>query len=124
MSPEISRRRSERLRSRVEGKDSPLWLHALLFIVTFITMTYAGSTSSDSIVGLFITGLPYSITLIMILLSHEMGHYLAARRFGVRATLPYFIPFPSIIGTMGALIKLKPQYRTSACFYTSEPPGP
>ena len=56
---------------------------------------------------LLLSGLPYSLTLIGILLCHEFGHYFAARRFGVSATLPYFIPFPSIIGTMGAVIKTR-----------------
>jgi Predicted membrane-associated Zn-dependent proteases 1 len=49
---------------------------------------------------------------------HEFGHYFAARRFGVDATLPYFIPFPSIVGTMGAVIKTKsPIPHRRALFY-------
>jgi membrane-associated protease RseP (regulator of RpoE activity) len=41
-----------------------------------------------------------------ILLAHEMGHYLAARWYRVRATLPFFIPFPSLAGTLGAFIMI------------------
>ncbi len=58
-------------------------------------------------------GVPYALLLMGMLLSHEMGHYIAARRNGVRATLPYFIPFPSFLlgvfpfGTLGAVIQLR-----------------
>ena len=53
-------------------------------------------------------GAPFSFTIMAILLSHEMGHYLTARHYGVKASLPYFIPFPfSIIGTMGAFILIR-----------------
>jgi membrane-associated protease RseP (regulator of RpoE activity) len=53
-------------------------------------------------------GLPFSLTLLLILLTHEMSHYVASRKHNVSATLPYFIPAPSIIGTFGAIIKMKP----------------
>jgi membrane-associated protease RseP (regulator of RpoE activity) len=67
---------------------------------------------------MFTSGLPYSLTLLTILLFHEFGHYFAARRFGVNATLPYFMPFPSIIGTMGAVIKTRtPIPHRRALFY-------
>lgn len=105
MRPEVEI--SERTYSRKEEKDTPLWIHILLFFVTLITTTIAGASSADSIGEIILSGLPFSLTIITILLSHEMGHYLAARYFGVKATLPYFIPFPSIIGTMGAVIKIK-----------------
>jgi membrane-associated protease RseP (regulator of RpoE activity) len=42
-----------------------------------------------------------------IFLFHEMGHYLQARRHGVPASLPYFVPFPSLFGTMGAVIHMR-----------------
>ena len=55
-------------------------------------------------------GLSFSLSLIFILLSHEMGHYVACRIYGVDATLPFFIPTPPMIGpagTLGAVIKIK-----------------
>jgi membrane-associated protease RseP (regulator of RpoE activity) len=52
-------------------------------------------------------GLPFSLTLMIILLSHELSHYFASRSHRTEATLPYFIPAPSIIGTFGAFIKMK-----------------
>jgi len=54
-------------------------------------------------------GIQFSISLLVILFSHEMGHYLACRRYGVSATLPFFIPAPPlfIAGTFGAFIKIR-----------------
>lgn len=54
-------------------------------------------------------GLSFSLSLLFILISHEMGHYVACRIYGVDATLPYFIPTPPLIGpagTFGAFIKI------------------
>jgi len=54
-------------------------------------------------------GLPYCLTVLGILGAHELGHYLACRRYGVRATWPHFIPvpFPQSYGTMGAFIRIR-----------------
>lgn len=54
-------------------------------------------------------------TLMLILLAHEMGHYVVARRHGFSLSLPYFIPFPFAFGTLGAVIRLRsmPQSRTA-----------
>jgi len=49
----------------------------------------------------------YATVLISILLAHEMGHYLTCRYYRIDATLPFFIPAPTLIGTMGAFIKIK-----------------
>jgi membrane-associated protease RseP (regulator of RpoE activity) len=72
-----------------------LRIQVLLFVLTVL---------STALVG----GWAYSGFVILILLFHEMGHYFAARYYGVRATLPFFIPFPlSIFGTFGAVIKMQ-----------------
>lgn len=95
-----------------------VWINILLFIVTFITTTLAQPALSDSPGDNLFSGLQYSCTLMAILSAHEFGHYFAARRFGVDATLPYFIPFPSLIGTMGAVIKTRsPIPHRRALFY-------
>lgn len=54
-------------------------------------------------------GITFSASLISILAAHEMGHYVACRRYGVKATLPFFIPAPPpfLAGTFGAFIKIK-----------------
>lgn len=57
-----------------------------------------------------IDGLSFSVSLLFILISHEMGHYVACRIYGVDATLPFFIPMPPMIGpagTFGAFIRIK-----------------
>jgi len=59
--------------------------------------------------GLLLAGATFATTLLAILLSHEMGHYLACRYYGVSATLPFFIPAPPLFlaGTFGAFIKIR-----------------
>lgn len=52
-------------------------------------------------------GVPFSASMLGILGAHEMGHYVFARRHGIDATPPFFIPFPTLLGTMGAVIRLK-----------------
>jgi membrane-associated protease RseP (regulator of RpoE activity) len=53
-----------------------------------------------------LAGLPFSLTLLAILLAHEGGHFLAARYHRVDATLPYFLPSP-VLGTFGAFIRVR-----------------
>jgi membrane-associated protease RseP (regulator of RpoE activity) len=55
----------------------------------------------------FLAGLPYSLTLLLILGAHELGHYFAARAHHMKVTLPYFIPVPFGLGTFGAFIQLR-----------------
>jgi membrane-associated protease RseP (regulator of RpoE activity) len=57
--------------------------------------------------GRLLLGLPFAFTLMGILLAHELGHYFACRYYGISATYPYFIPAPTIIGTMGAFIRIR-----------------
>jgi len=93
-------------------------VNIILFFITFFTTTWAQHGSGDYLYQRLLGGLPYSLTLMSILAFHEFGHYFAARKFGVDATLPYFIPFPSLIGTMGAVIKTKsPIPHRRALFY-------
>jgi len=62
-------------------------------------------------------GLPFSLTLLLILLAHEMGHYLACQYYRVEATLPFFLPAPTLIGTLGAFIRIRsPIYTRKALF--------
>jgi len=80
-----------------------IWINILLLIATFFTTTFIGATMFENfdIIG----GISYSLAIMFVLGLHEMGHYVFARRWGMRTSLPYFIPFPSIIGTLGAIIK-------------------
>ena len=53
-------------------------------------------------------GIPYSFSLLLILLCHEFGHYLTARHYRVDASLPYFLPMPfTMVGTLGAFIRIR-----------------
>jgi len=54
-----------------------------------------------------LAGLPFAFTLMGILLAHELGHYFTCRYYGMTASYPYFIPFPSLFGTMGAFIRIR-----------------
>ena len=107
-----------------------LWLHILLLLMTVFTTTLVGAHMQYNFshnlpffdlesdlnifsVGmrsteLFRAGLPFSLTLLTILMAHEMGHYLACVYYGVDATLPFFMPAPTpITGTLGAFIRIR-----------------
>lgn len=100
----------------VEKKEK-IWINIVLLILTFITTTIAGAEWIRGFGTQFefselAIGLPYSISILFVLSCHEFGHYFAARYHKVKATLPYFIPFPSLLGflnfgTLGAVIKTK-----------------
>ena len=100
-----------------------LLVHLALFLGAFYTVTLAGSfTAAESVLlaepdlssatalnpRFLVLGLPYSVCLLAILAVHEMGHYVACRRYGVDASLPYFLPgIPILIGTFGAFIRIR-----------------
>lgn len=87
------------------------FLHILLFILTIFSTLIVGALQAGADIwkepGQIYKGLPFSLTLMIILLSHEFAHFFSSRNHGVKATLPYFIPAPNIIGTFGAFIKMK-----------------
>jgi membrane-associated protease RseP (regulator of RpoE activity) len=87
-----------------------------VFILGQMAIPYPGGVHLPTLV----LGAPFAFPFLGVLLAHEMGHYVAARVHRVRATLPYFIPFPpyfSIIGTVGAFIRLKgPTIRRAVLF--------
>ncbi|MBN2516181.1 MAG: site-2 protease family protein [Deltaproteobacteria bacterium] len=92
-------------------KNSLPYLHIFLFIITVITTLIAGALQEG--VNLLEQpssiwrGMPFSFTLLLILGTHELGHYVMSNKHQVDVTLPYFIPAPSFIGTFGAVIKMK-----------------
>ena len=69
-------------------------------------------------------GIPFSLTLMGILLAHEFGHFVVAERNGVYATLPYFIPAPTLIGTFGAVIRIKSPIRSRQALFDIGIAGP
>jgi len=101
--------------------NTRIFLHALLFILTVFSMLLTGvevppeAIPADGSFPLMLllknifTGWPFALSMMGILLAHEMGHYLACRYYGVPATLPFFIPAPFIspLGTLGAFIAMR-----------------
>jgi membrane-associated protease RseP (regulator of RpoE activity) len=87
-------------------------LHIVLFVLT---------VASTLIVG----GPAYSFAIILILLGHEMGHYLMSRRYGIKATLPFFLPFPlPPFGTLGAVIRMESTVSTRKALFDTGVAGP
>jgi Zn-dependent protease len=125
------------------------WLHALLLLTTFATTLTVGArlqynfahnlpilSDTNDTLPMFpvswiyhqpsrlLLGLPFSLTLMGILLAHEMGHYLYCKRYGVYATLPFFIPAPTLIGTLGAFIRIKSRIRSRDALFDIGIAGP
>jgi membrane-associated protease RseP (regulator of RpoE activity) len=104
--------------------------HILLFIATLFTTTLAGALMEASPNIPFwpqlYKGLPFSLTLLTILLFHEFGHYFMARKHRVDATLPYFIPAPPpfILGTFGAVIKMRSPVSSKRALFDIGVAGP
>jgi len=90
-------------------------IHAGLFLVTFLTTSLAGVQWLNMLpteLSNFTFGITYGVLIMLMLGSHEFGHYIAARTHGVDTTLPYFLPFPSFLGifpfgTLGAVIRIR-----------------
>jgi len=69
-------------------------------------------------------GVPFSFTLLVILMAHEMGHFIACRIYGIDASYPYFIPAPSIFGTFGAFIRIRSPITTRRALFDVGVAGP
>ena len=89
-------------------------LNVALFAVTLVTTTIVGASYAgvavEELGTRWTSGLPFSLTLMSILLAHEMGHYVLARLHGMPVTLPFFlpgIPLPPLPGTFGAFIRMR-----------------
>ncbi|MGA2744508.1 MAG: site-2 protease family protein [Candidatus Sulfotelmatobacter sp.] len=125
------------------------WLHALLLLATAFTTLVVGARMEFNFLhnlppfayegewlpffplgwvmaqpSRLLLGIPFSATLLGILFAHEMGHYLFCRYYRVRATLPFFIPAPTLIGTLGAVIRIKAPIRSRAALFDIGIAGP
>ncbi len=124
------------------------WIHILLFLATIFTTLVVGArmefnfahklpifyTGYDSLSIFPLTwalrsshlllGIPFASTLMLILFAHEMGHYVYCRRYRVGATLPFFIPFPTLFGTLGAFIRIRAPIRSRSDLFDIGIAGP
>lgn len=131
-----------------EGRLRIFWnryKHLILLILTFMTTYFMGMvevTSFDSLVNgveqaqltqlltLQITpqqhfaALVYTLALLGFLGAHEMGHYFMCRHYGIKATLPYFLPNPLIFGSFGAVIRIKSPIRNKKMLFDVGIAGP
>ncbi len=109
-------------------------LHAGLFLITFITTLIAGTEWTTGKPGPYdlhdlMRGIPYAVSILFILGVHEFGHYFASVYHKVKATLPFFIPFPPVMGffnfgTMGAVIKTKSPIPNNKAMFDIGAAGP
>jgi Zn-dependent protease len=74
--------------------------------------------------ALLAMGIPFSFTLLLILFTHEMGHYVACRIYGINASYPYFIPAPTLFGTFGAFIRIRSPITTRRALFDVGLAGP
>ena len=100
------------LAGRGASRQTRPLINLLLFLATIITTTFMGAALFQGIDVLreplrITAGLPYSLTLLAILGAHELGHYFTARYYGIQVTLPFFIPVPFFLGTLGAFIQMR-----------------
>ncbi len=125
------------------------WVHILLLATAFLTMLVVGArmqfnfnhdlapfAAGNEYITYFpiewalgapsrlLMGVPFAASLMLILLAHEMGHYVYCRRYHVQATLPFFIPAPTLIGTLGAVIRIKSPIRSRAALFDIGIAGP
>lgn len=135
----------------VELSTPRVLLHCALLLLTAISTTLTGAAfslpvQSESVVGSLVgpilaalretttgnfdplaKGLLFTFTLLTILGAHELGHYFACRHYGIRATLPFFIPAPPMItlfGTFGAVIKIKEPIKSRRALFDIGIAGP
>jgi Zn-dependent protease len=133
----------------VRPRRTRWWLYGLFLLLTFFSTMVVGArmeanflrhlpvfSLNDDTLSLFpivwiaqtpsnlLMGLPFSLTLMFILFAHEMGHYLYCRHYRVYATPPFFVPFPSLIGTLGAFIRIKSPIPSRAALFDIGIAGP
>lgn len=112
------------------GIDGIPWTNVFLFVATVISTLYAGARwyyvpnpFANPILAVT-EAWPFALAVLGVLGIHELGHYVMSRYHNVEATLPYFLPMPSIIGTMGAVIQMKGQMPNRKALFDIGVAGP
>ncbi|MFA0834636.1 MAG: site-2 protease family protein [Methanobacterium formicicum] len=104
-----------------EKGQSKIHVNLILLLATIGTTIFAGYYLGQ---GDMWKAVAFAIALLAIIGTHELAHFFAARKHGVDATLPYFIPAPTIIGTFGALINIKSAIPTRKALFDLGYSGP
>jgi len=109
-------------------------LNVVLFVLTcmstlFAGLAFSGSPTFDALrvspgIARFFAGVPFAFTIMLILGVHEFGHYFTARYYRASVSLPYFIPAPPIVGTFGAIIRMKSPARDRNSLFDIAVAGP
>jgi membrane-associated protease RseP (regulator of RpoE activity) len=125
----------------------PLWPALLLFFLTVLSTLTVGAEFAQSYAqnrepfsggqnpfammflafqhpGILALGIPFSFTLLAILLAHELGHYFAGKYYGIDVSYPYFIPAPTLFGTFGAFIRIRSPITTRRALFDVGLAGP
>jgi membrane-associated protease RseP (regulator of RpoE activity) len=114
----------------VNPKPANPWINLALGLATVLSILFTGAVyeSQNLPVTLadWLSGMPMMLTMVLILLAHEFGHYFAARYHKVGVTLPYFIPLPLVspVGTLGAFIQLRSPFKTKKELFDIGVAGP
>ena len=128
-------------RGVITTQPSRVWINLALFIATLLATLLTGAVNEvgqmvmneEMIVPallnrpiLLLSGLPFALTIMSILLAHEMGHYIMGRRYNAPVSLPYFIPMPLVtpFGTMGAVIVQRAPFENRKSLFDIGVAGP
>jgi Zn-dependent protease len=125
----------------------PLWPALILFLLTVISTLAVGAEFARSYAAnqepfsgnanpfatmlapfehpqMLLLGVPFSFTLLAILFTHEMGHYVACKIYGIDVSYPYFLPAPTLFGTFGAVIRIRSPITTRRALFDVGISGP
>lgn len=125
----------------------PFWPALILFLLTVISTLAVGAEFARSYAQnrepfsedqnpfatmlvpfehpeMLLLGVPFSFTLLAILFTHEMGHYVACKIYGIDVSYPYFIPAPTLFGTFGAFIRIRSPITTRRALFDVGLSGP
>lgn len=104
--------------------------HSILFILTFICVSFVGilwvgqTANADTLTDMLPEGILFASVFLLFLACHEFGHFFSAVYHNIRVTLPYFIPVPFGIGTLGAVIRIKEKIEDSRKLFDIGISGP
>ena len=103
------------MRPEYKSVDVFPWTNLVLFLLTVITTLAAGAMMRGEDIFshpvLILKGWSFAVPLLSILLCHEFGHYIESKKSGIKVTLPYVIPGPTILGPFGAVIRSKSPFK-------------